>query len=90
MSSPQNLANIKELEKKSEDRHEAARRYLRSMPKGFVDRVVARSAKFSTSGRPVDRTMVYKVLHGDAVSEPVEQAILAEEKASEKSRRYAA
>ena len=75
MSSPHSFEQIKILERNSDDRHDAVRRYLRARKRGFVDRV-RRKAK-------VHKTMVYKVLHGSAVSAPVEEALLAEERASQ-------
>lgn len=52
------------------DRREAVRTYLASH-KGIVERVASRA--------DVHRSVVSKVLHGRAVSAPVEQAIAAEE-----------
>lgn len=52
------------------DRREAVRTYLVTR-KGIVERVATRA--------DVHRSVVSKVLHGRAVSAPVEQAIVAEE-----------
>lgn len=69
MNTSQRYEQFKELETGPE-RREAVREYLASH-RGIVERVASRA--------DVHRSVVSKVLHGRAVSSPVEQAILAEE-----------
>jgi len=75
MSSAQRYADIKALPPESPKRREAVRSYLilQRGSKGFTRRVAERAG--------VNPTMVSKVLHGTAVSDPVERAIFAEEEA---------
>lgn len=70
MSSAHRLTDIKAIPKDTPERREAIRAYLRNHP-GILKRAAKRAK--------VHPTMVSKVLHGVATSEPVEKAIEREE-----------